>query len=83
MGVIVDIPVDARGFIDVYIDDTISLTVEIPGSNNILRLKRAILLETWATAWPKDKATFPREETDTLNKLVFESSPTETKIILE
>ena len=55
MELIVDIPVDARGFIDLYIDDTIGLTVDTPGSDNILRLKRAILLAIWATARPKKK----------------------------
>ena len=83
MELIVDIPVDARGFIDLYIDDTIGLTVDIPGSDNILRLKRAILLAIWATARPKDKnEPIPREEMAALNKLLAEAGPTETKMIL-
>ena len=78
-----NIPVDARGFIDVYIDDTIGLTVDIPGSDNILRLKWEIILAIWATARPKDKnEPIPREETAALNKLLAEAGLTETKMVL-
>ena len=37
---IVDIPVDPRGTSDVYIDDTISLCVDIEGSDNVERLRQ-------------------------------------------
>ena len=41
---IIDVPVDARGTADVYIDDTIALTLEAEDSNNVHRLEQAILL---------------------------------------
>ena len=41
----VDVPVNPRGIVDVYIDNTIGLTVDLPGSGNVVaRLKRATLL---------------------------------------
>ena len=39
---IVEVPVDARGVADVYIDNTISLTVDVENSNNVQRLEQAI-----------------------------------------
>ena len=41
---IIDVPVDARGTADVYIDDTISPTVDVEDSNNVQRLEQATLL---------------------------------------
>ena len=41
---IVDIPVNPREVTDVYIDDTVGLTVDLEDSNNIIRLERAPLL---------------------------------------
>ena len=41
---IVDIPVDPRGTVDVYIDDIISLCVDLEGSDNVERLKQCSLL---------------------------------------
>ena len=41
---IIDVPVDARGTEDVYIDDKIALTVEVEDSNNVQWLKQATLL---------------------------------------
>jgi hypothetical protein len=38
---IVDIPVDARGIVDLYIDDFIGLTVDLDNTDNATRLKRA------------------------------------------
>jgi hypothetical protein len=49
---IVVIPVDPRGTHDVYIDDIIGLTVDIPGSNNVARGQAAALLAIDATARP-------------------------------
>ena len=42
---IIDVLVDARRIADVYIDDTISLTVDVEDSNNVQRLEQANLLE--------------------------------------
>jgi len=80
---IVDVPVNPRGVTDVFIDDTIGLTVDIEGSNNIIRLERAILLAIHVAARPKHSAEpIPREEMAALNKLLAEAKLEETKIIL-
>ncbi len=49
---IVDINVNPRGFNDVYIDDMIPLTVNIPGTDNLERCKAAALLAIHTTAQP-------------------------------
>ncbi len=49
---IVVIPVDPRGTHDIYIDNIIGLTVDIPGSNNVARGQAAALLAIDATARP-------------------------------
>ena len=41
---ITDVPVDARCTVDVYIDDTIALTVDVEDTNNAQRLEQATLL---------------------------------------
>ncbi len=41
---IVDIPVNARGIVDLYIDDFIGLTIDLNNTDNATRLKRAPLL---------------------------------------
>ena len=41
---IIDVPVDARGTSDVYIDDTVALIVDIKDSKNVQWLKQATLL---------------------------------------
>ena len=41
---IIDVPVDARGTADVYIDNAITLTVDAKESNNVQRLEQATLL---------------------------------------
>ena len=38
---IISVPVDARRTADVYIEDTISLTVDVKDSNNVQRIKQA------------------------------------------
>ena len=50
---IVDPPVHPKGKSDIYIDDIISLAVDIPGSDNVRRLERGNLLAIHATARPK------------------------------
>ena len=42
----VDVPVDSRGYTDVYINDTTGLTVNLPESGNVERLEAAIPLVT-------------------------------------
>ncbi len=41
---IVDIPIDHRGYADVYIDDTTALTVDLTGTRNAERLEATIPL---------------------------------------
>jgi hypothetical protein len=80
---IVKIPVDPRGTHDVYIDNIIGLTVNIPGSNNIARGQAAALLAIDATARPNHpNEPIPRESMDTRDKLKAEAGLSETKIIL-
>ena len=50
---IIDVPVDARGTVDVYIDDTISLTVDVEESNNVQRIEQATLLAIHCAAREK------------------------------
>jgi len=80
---IVDVPVDPRGTADIYIDDIIGLSVDVEGSNNDLRLARAILLAIHVAARPKTQAEpIPRETMAALAKLIAEARPEEKKIIL-
>ncbi len=51
---IVDIPVDARGTGDVYIDDLIQATVVIDGTDNATRCERTTLLAIDTCARPSD-----------------------------
>ena len=80
---IVDVPVDPRGVTDVYIDDTMGLTVDLDGSNNIMRLERALLLAIYIAARQKHGSEpIPREEMAALNKLPAEAKLEEIKTIL-
>ena len=80
---IVDVPVDPRGTADVYIDDTIGLTVDLPESNNCERLEAAILLAIHTAARPKHpQEPIPREVMEALEKLIAEAGAEETKMIL-
>ncbi|KAL7530514.1 LOW QUALITY PROTEIN: hypothetical protein ACHAXR_005024 [Thalassiosira sp. AJA248-18] len=80
---IVDVPVDPRGTTDVYIDDTIGLTVDIPGTDNAKRLERAILLAIHVAAREKHPdEPIPREEMAALAKLIAEAGLEEAKTIL-
>ena len=80
---IVDIPVNPRGTADVYIDDTIGLTVDIEESNNIQRLEQAILLAIHCAAREKSPdEPIPREEMAAIAKLIAEAGAEEVKTIL-
>jgi len=80
---IVDIPIDPWGSHDVYIDDIILLTVDIPGTDNIAREQSASLLAIDATARPNHpKEPIPRESMDARDKLFAEAGLTELKMIL-
>ena len=60
---IVDIPVDPRGYADVYIDDTTGLTVDLPGTRNADRMDAAIPLAIEVAACPNNmNEPIPREK---------------------
>ena len=50
---IIDVPVGTRGTADVYIDNTIVLTVDVENSNNFQRLYQATLLNIYCAAQEK------------------------------
>jgi len=80
---IVDVPVDSRGYIDVYIDDTTGLTVDLPNSGNAERLEAAIPLAIEVAARPTDASEpIPREPMVAKDKLKAEGGLSETKVIL-
>ncbi len=80
---IVDIPVDTRGIVDLYIDDFIGLTVDLDNTDNATRLERAPLLGL--TAVSREVSPFEplaRDDMDARKKLFAETCLLETKIIL-
>jgi hypothetical protein len=80
---IVDIDVNPRGIHNIYIDNMIAITVDIPGTENLARCAAAGLLATHATAQPKHpEEPIPREEMEARNKLAAEAGLEEEKIIL-
>ena len=83
LDLIVDIPVDARGTTDVYIDDTISLSVDVEGSDNVQRLRQCSLLAiNCASRDVHAKEPIPRDEMAEKKKLLAEAGPEEIKTIL-
>ncbi len=71
---IMDIPVDARGTGDVYIDDLIQATVVIEGMDNAIQCKCATLLAIDTCACPKHaNKPIPREDMEARNKLQTEA----------
>jgi hypothetical protein len=80
---IVDIKVNHRGTYDLYIDDIIALTLDVPGTNNLEHCAGAHLLAVAATARPShEDEPIPREEMEAVNKLIAEATPEESKMIL-
>jgi hypothetical protein len=80
---IVDIPINPRGMHDLYIDDIIGLTVDIPGTNYVAHGQAAALLAIDTTAQPNHpEEPIPRKSMDAKDKLIAEVGPTKTKIIL-
>jgi hypothetical protein len=78
---IVEIKINPRETHEIYIDNMIPLTVDIPGTDNLARCATARLLAIHATARPKhpDKP-IPREEMEARNKLSAEAGLEEEKI---
>ena len=80
---IVDLPVDPRGKIDCYIDDTVGITVDLPDTDNIQRMECASLLAIHATSRPiHQQEPLPRDEMAARQKLFAEGALEEQKIIL-
>ena len=80
---IVDINMNPRGIHNIYIDNMITITVDIPGTDNLERCAAAGLLAIHATARPKHpEEPIPQEETEARNKLAAKAGLKEEKIIL-
>jgi hypothetical protein len=80
---IIDIPVDPRGYADVYIGDTTGLTVDLPGTRNVNWLEAAIPLAIEVTARPNNEnEPIPHEKMVAEEKLKAKGGLSETKIIL-
>jgi hypothetical protein len=80
---IVDIPVDPRGTVDCYIDDTIGLTVDLENTNNVTRMENVIPLAIHAIARPVHKhEPIPRDEMAAEQKFKAEGALEERKTIL-
>jgi hypothetical protein len=82
-GLIIDIPVDARGIVDVYINDFIRLTVDLEDSDNATRLEWSPLLRLTAISCKVSPfEPLPRYDMDAQAKLKAKTGLTETKVIL-
>lgn len=80
---VMQIPVRDTGHADIFIDDTFALAVDLPGSNNVRRLERAILLAIHVVARPlENDEPIPRAEMAARNKFVAEAGAEEQKMIL-
>jgi hypothetical protein len=80
---VVDIPINPQGTANVYIDDLISLTVDVEGSENLLRCDRAPLLAMDTCARPVDpEEPIPHKTMEARDKLAAEALLKEQKTIL-
>jgi hypothetical protein len=78
---IVDIPVDPRGTVDLYIDDLCGLTVDI--DDNATRLERAPLLVLGSAAQEvAEIEPLPHDDIEARPKLIAEAGLTEIKTFL-
>mmetsp|Transcript_24276 Transcript_24276/g.35973 ORF Transcript_24276/g.35973 Transcript_24276/m.35973 type:complete len:268 (+) Transcript_24276:414-1217(+) len=79
---IVDVPIEPKGFVDIYIGDMIELTVDLK-KNNDTRLERSILLAIHVAARPMQNGEpILREEMAAISKLTAEAGLEEMKMIL-
>jgi hypothetical protein len=80
---IIDVPMDPRGKIDVYINDRTGLTVDVPGMDNAAHMEAAIPLAIEVAVRPNDpNKPIPCEPMIARNKLTAEGGLLETKMIL-
>ena len=79
---IVDVSVNSRGVIDVFIDDSLGLTIDMEDSNN-MRLECAPLLAIYTCAYPKHiSEPIPRDEMTALSNVLAEARLEAIKTIL-
>ncbi len=80
---VVDIAVNPQGTADVYIDDLVSLTVDVEGSDNLLQCDRAPLLAINTCSRPLDpEEPIPHKTMEARNKLELKALLEEQKTIL-
>jgi hypothetical protein len=80
---IVNINVDSQGMNDIYINDLVSLTMEVEGSDNIIQCNRAPLLMFNMCSQPlDDNEPIPWEMMEARNKLESKALLEETKTVL-
>jgi hypothetical protein len=80
---IVNIPIDPHGTHNLYIDDIINLTVNIPGADYIACGQATTLLAIDVCAWPNHlEGPIPHKSMDARDKLMAEAGLTKTKMIL-
>jgi hypothetical protein len=80
---IVDFPVDPWGMLDVYIDDAIRLTVNLPDTDNAYQMERALLFAIHTAARSAyHQEPIPRNEMAAKAKLFAEGVLEEQKMIL-
>ncbi len=80
---IVNTNIDSWGMNDIYINDLVSLTVEVKGSDNLIWCNRAPLLMFDTCSRPlDDNEPIPRETMEARNKLESKALLEETKTIL-
>ena len=79
----VDVPVNEKGFADIYIDDVINLGIDLPNTDNLKRLDSSVLLSIYVIARPlSPKEPIPRETMESRSKLEAEARAEEIKIVL-
>jgi hypothetical protein len=75
----VDIPIDPRGMHNLYIDDIINLTVDIPGADHVARGQAAALLAIDICTRPNHpEEPIPCKSMDARDKLMAEAGLTKT-----
>jgi hypothetical protein len=80
---IVKIPIDPRGYTDIYIDDTMGPTIHLPGMMNAEHLEAAIPFAIEVAACPNGaNEPIPCKKMVAEDKLTAEGGLTETKVIL-
>ncbi len=80
---IVNVPVNPRGYADIYIDNTTGLTINLPGTRNTNRLEAAIPLAIKVAAWPNSiNKPIPWEPMVAQEELKAEGGLAEMNIIL-